>query len=281
MPSMVVVPLKPDNAKNAMATKPTKSSRKAFRGDATHSLPKDMREPYRLWFEFLKTALRDPKISVDRAIYADWGDVEHVDFKSWWDSHWRDLFAVPSKSVAVLHSTEEFQSTVADPSYLVVKVPVPFQAKLRDKELHLAIKNELQSNPKPKPAKLKPRFVITANRSMRRDVLRAMLRFYQLNLAHDRNPEATAVAYYQWAKAWNDKILAKNWKREKTFVPPFLRNFVEAVEAVVSAKSADAKRFARRSTGYDVLRGKVRRYIRQAEKIARNTGRGVFPGKFE
>jgi hypothetical protein len=240
-----------------------------------------MREPYRLWFEFLKTAFGDPNISVDRAIYVDWGDIENADFKTWWEGHWRVLFAVPSKNVAVLHSRDEFDIAVADPGYLVVRVPVSLQAKLRERELQLAIKSELRSNPKPKPAKLKPRFAITANRSMRRDVLRAMLKLYQLNLAYNRNPEAAAVAYYQWARAWNDKIIAKSWKREKTFVPPFLRQFVEAVETINSATTADAKRNARRSTGYDVLRGKVRRYIRQAETIARNTGRGIFPGKFD
>ena len=38
---------------------------KAFSGDGEYVLPARKVEPYRLWFEFLKLALKDPDIKVD------------------------------------------------------------------------------------------------------------------------------------------------------------------------------------------------------------------------
>jgi len=42
-------------------------------GDGTYYLPSRQVEPYRLWFEFLKQAHRDPDIEVDYEHYAEWG----------------------------------------------------------------------------------------------------------------------------------------------------------------------------------------------------------------
>ncbi len=247
--------------------------RKPVGGDETHSLPREKREPYRLWFEFLKTALKDPTVSVDREFYVEWGNVEDTAFNPWWDQHWRDLFAEQIETVAVLHSREEFDASFADPSYLVVRIPLSTRARPRNKELQSAIEDELRSNPRPPP---KSRFVIAAKRSMKLDLLRAMLRLYQFNLKNDRNPEAAAIAYCDWAKRWNESKRA-----QKVFVEPFLLEFVEAAEVLNSATNAHAKKAARRDTEYDEKRGQVRRYIRQAERIAKNVGKGDFPGKFD
>jgi hypothetical protein len=268
---MATIP-KSSGSKIAAPRKQIARPRKPVGGDETHSLPREKREPYRLWFEFLKTALKDPTVSVDRKFYAEWGNVEDTAFNPWWDKHWRDLFAEPIKTVAVLHSREEFDGSLADPNYLVVKIPVSTRARPRNKELQSAIEDELRSSPRPPP---KSRFVIAAKRSMKLDLLRAMLKLYQFSLKNDRNPEAAAIAYCDWAKRWNDSQRA-----QKVFVEPFLLEFVEATEALKSATNAHAKKEKRRNTEYDEKRGQVRRYIRQAERIAKNVGRGDFPGKF-
>jgi hypothetical protein len=57
-------------------------------------LPAQKREPYRLWFEFLKLALKDKTLTVDEDFYKPWGSVTDVDFDAWWASHWQDLFSV-------------------------------------------------------------------------------------------------------------------------------------------------------------------------------------------
>ena len=269
---MTTIPKSP-GSKVAAPRKQIARPRKPVGGDETHSLPREKREPYRLWFEFLKTALGDPEVRVDRSIYAEWGNVEDTAFNPWWDKHWRDLFAEPIKTIAVLHSKEEFDTSLADPNYLVVRIPVSTRARPRNNELQSAIEDELRSSPRPPP---KSRFVIAAKRSMKLDLLRAMLKLYRFFLKNGRNPEAAAIAYCKWADRWNESE-----RTQKVFVEPFLLEFVEAAKALNSATNAHAKKAARRDTEYDEKRGQVRRYIRQADRIAKNVGKGVFPGKFD
>ena len=67
----------------------------AWGGDGRYVLPAKKIEPYRLWFEFLKAALRDPDIEVNKRLYKEWGDVDGQTFNTWWDTGaWRNLFAV-------------------------------------------------------------------------------------------------------------------------------------------------------------------------------------------
>ena len=69
-------------------------SRRRWRGDEEHRLPAQKVEPYRLWFEFLKLASKDPEIQIDKRFYQRWGSVDAADFDDWWSAHWRDLFSV-------------------------------------------------------------------------------------------------------------------------------------------------------------------------------------------
>ena len=72
---------------------PGPGARKRWRGDDEHRLPAQKVEPYRLWFEFLKLASKDPEIQIDKRFYQRWGSVD-ADFDDWWSAHWRDLFSV-------------------------------------------------------------------------------------------------------------------------------------------------------------------------------------------
>lgn len=56
---------------------------------------RSQRQLYRLWFEFLKLAKKEPDLQRDLARSADfyepWGDVENQSFDSWWQQH-KNLF---------------------------------------------------------------------------------------------------------------------------------------------------------------------------------------------
>jgi hypothetical protein len=81
--------------------------------DGRYLLPARKVEPYRLWFEFLKLALKDPDIDVDQQFYADWRDIEGQSFNEWWRGPtWRELFAVDTfaQSVRVLEGDESIRS---------------------------------------------------------------------------------------------------------------------------------------------------------------------------
>lgn len=254
--------------------------RKAFTGDGSGSLPRQMIEPYRLWFEFLKAALSDPKMTVDRSIYKDWGAVQNADFDDWWKDHWQLLFAEPVAGVAVVRSIEECQSALRDDAYAIVKVPLNLPSKVRVAELEKVVKAERKQRTPRKTAHTKALFTITARRALRRDVLRGMLRLYQLHLLHHRDVEKTSVAYFEWATEWNSKVQAKGWNRPPVYVPPQLKTFVEAIRLVHAATKPAEARTIRRDAKYDISRSKIRRYIHRAEKIARNVSRGIFPGEF-
>src|SRR5205807_311268 len=83
-------------------------------------LPTSRAEPYELWFEFLKLALKDPYIRVDKAFYKTWGPYEGIEFVDWWDGHWRELFAV-SVGVRLLASGKGIQRSDSE---LIVSIPL-------------------------------------------------------------------------------------------------------------------------------------------------------------
>jgi hypothetical protein len=61
--------------------------------DGPYVLPGGI-EPYRIWFEWLKLAMRDPTVSVDMGHYNQWGPIEAVSFDEWFEENWRRLFGV-------------------------------------------------------------------------------------------------------------------------------------------------------------------------------------------
>ena len=79
--------------RNVAVGRPAPGARKRWRGDDEHRLPAQKVEPYRLWFEFLKLASKDPEIQIDKRFYQRWGSFD-ADFDDWWSAHWRDLFSV-------------------------------------------------------------------------------------------------------------------------------------------------------------------------------------------
>jgi len=249
-------------------------ARKAFKGDANYLLPREMIEPYRLWFEYLKTALSDPEISVNNALYRAWGDVENTDFRDWWETHWRKLFALPRLSIQAMDTYEDVQLALSDPDYVVVRIPRTIKIKNVRNDLSPILKNARRGKAK----EYRPLFEIDTKRSMRRDILRGMLRLYQLYLENGGEIEKAAEDFLEWAKAWNTKIKDKGWKRDRTFIPVFLPGYVEIVQARREAKASNSPlpNFA----SYDKLRFQTMRYVDKARKVARNVGNGRFPGEY-
>ena len=49
------------------------------------------KENIRIWFEFYKLALNDPKLSKEieksKEYYSHWGDVKNSKFDKWWNDH--------------------------------------------------------------------------------------------------------------------------------------------------------------------------------------------------
>jgi hypothetical protein len=85
-------------------------------------------EPYRIWFEWLKLAMQDPRALVDRDHYEQWGDLGNQTFEKWFEANWRRLFGVyvvkklkrgdkvkdPKKFITIEFSKRGMRSKVAD-----------------------------------------------------------------------------------------------------------------------------------------------------------------------
>lgn len=91
-------------------------------GDGSHKLPAQQVEPYRLWFEFLKLASRDPDVRINGKLYAAWGDYETLTFDQWWSPNWRRLFAVDVGVYEIKPS--DAQSLPASSDNLLVRIPL-------------------------------------------------------------------------------------------------------------------------------------------------------------
>ena len=59
------------------------------------------KEPYRLWFQFLKLALQSKEFKVKKAKYAEWGDVQNVAFDKWWREIGSKLICLGNNGVHV------------------------------------------------------------------------------------------------------------------------------------------------------------------------------------
>jgi hypothetical protein len=256
-------------------------ARKSFERIGSDKLPRRMVEPYRLWFEYLKTALNDPTVAINASIYEGWGDVRNSDFDDWWHDHWRSLFAEPAIDVSAVRSADEAKSVLDDDTYVLVKVPLNSLSKVRTAELEKIVRSQRKQRPQVRRARSQAPFQIKAKRIIRRDVLRGMLRLYQLYLKNNRDLDATAVEYHEWATNWNSTIRSKKWDRPSVYVPPQLAVYVAAIKELAGATTPEQKRAIRKGGDYDTVRPKIKRYILRAQRIARNVGRGIFPGEFE
>jgi len=261
----------------------------AWSGDGRYFLPARKVEPYRLWFEYLKLAMKDSDISIDRDFYRDWGDVENTDFDKWWGgSTWRNLFAIDT-SVRLLETDENLPK--GDPS-LVVRLPLGKDIKdtLRDVQQLLEEHDagvKFEDVPKGRfslSEGFEKGFLKKMNRA------RLMLRLYGGWLDHrekdvKERTQLAATDVYDWATAWNNKIRERKWKRELTFIPEcftyYVENGLRGTPIRMPENASDkVQRMYVAAADPENARRQVQRYIQKARKIAENVGRGDFPGKY-
>ncbi len=253
-------------------------SQRQFAGDSSFRLPKGTIEPYRLWFEYLKVADRHPNIEVDRSLYGNWGAIEGVAFDDWWSKHWRELFATQAET-AVIATADDFSAARSDPRFVVLRVSLSGTKKQRTKDIEDALAGRKMPEGMSRVSSTQPAFVLSIKRSMNLKTLRGMLKYIQLYETNDWDLENASVAYFKWAKTWNDNVRTKKWKRPLVYVPPFLPRFVEEIAERRATKKVGPKKLNNTEI-YDTYRNQARRFIRRGEKILKNVAGGKFPGSF-
>ena len=266
-------------------------SRRRWRGDDEHRLPAQKVEPYRLWFEFLKLASKDPKIQIDKPFYQRWGSIEAADFDDWWTTNWRDLFSVDI-GVRVCEPGEHFDQR--SDRELLVRIPL-YQDKsrtlaqiaevldqhgagerladMRQGQFHLSV-----GVADGHPVHPSTRFLRNLSKVK---LLMHLYRFWLegQGLGERQRLEQTAKRYLAWADGWNRKVRERKWKRPLIEIPYALTEYVAYLQ-----KRGDRRRVLLRDlniTDAPNHRRQIARYIRKARRLAENFGRGEFPGNYE
>ena len=114
-------------------------------------------QPYRIWYQYLQTALKDKKFSnkVDKNYYKDWhlNLVKKLTFNQWIKTH-EHLFVQSDKSEIKLFENKR------TPNTLLVEIPVSFNVQRIQKEIGKAVKGKVAKT------QTNQRFKIQTNRPL-------------------------------------------------------------------------------------------------------------------
>ena len=268
---------------------------KAWSGDGEYVLPARKVEPYRLWFEFLKLALKDPDIKVDKRIYKTWGDVENLSFDKWWSANWRNLFAVET-GIRLMERDESLGNTT---SSVAIKVPLSLDPNTALQEVRELLHEQGIGN-RDAP-RVRGKFALSEGSKQgfekRMVTARLMLRLYGYWIEHEKlnrrkRVNKTISDYHDWVMGWEDKISDKprgyrgGWR-------PYMTDAIELyVDWLRSDKTETQASFGLGDFDTETLSGDIEgsnaemarrlcvRYIRKARRIAENVAKGEFPGKY-
>jgi hypothetical protein len=241
-------------------------------GEGKFFLPARRIEPYRLWFEFLKAAHRDPDISVDEEYYADWGNYKEQTFNQWWTKEkFLELFAVDTE-VRVLNSDEAVKNNC---TCITIRLPLSRDPKETLKD----VKELLEQHGATELMRDAPQGKFSLTKGFESGlfktfgITRYVLRIYNAWLDYPDLPEQqrllkTAETVIDWTnkrKADLDRRVTKDKNYPYSHAP--VEAFVKDVRAGGSG-GAD---------GYN--KRVLTRYLNTAKKHARGAAIGQFPGK--
>jgi hypothetical protein len=245
-------------------------ARKAFSSDYVDALPKGRKEPYRLWFEYLKLSQKLIPKEVNYDHYTEWSVQSDTVFDEWFERNWRDLFAIPA-NVVLIQNQDDYRAAKEDSDCIVVRISRQGTTTQKIADLRKLLdasfgKKQIKNNAKPK-------FEITAKRNVHYPSLRHKLRFLEM-FQEKKTIEATTLHYLEWAISWNTKVGAQSSR--KTSIPKSISRFGKALQE----HQEELKRMgrAKKTPEYNAARSDMVRFLKSAQKIMRSTAAGRFPG---
>ena len=243
---------------------------KKWSGDGTYYLPARQVEPYRLWFEFLKQAHRDPEIDVDYNHYKEWGEFYAQEFGEWWSgATWRLLFAVDA-GVRVLDHGE---IPPTDEHALLIRLPLNKEPKQTLKDIEQLLE---QHEAGTKLGKISQGKFALSDRYEQAFLkylpnVRVMLRCYSywldnVELHNRERTSKTAVDFYTWAKSRDNLIIERKYKYSRPLIPFAVAEYAKQILANEKPDEDQKRAF--------------KRYLQKARNLAKNASIGTFPGKY-
>ena len=212
-------------------------------------------QPYRIWFEYLQTALNDKNFSnkVNKNYYKDWhlNLVKKQKFNQWIKTH-EHLFTQSDNSQIKLYEGKR------TPNTLLVEIPVSFNVQKIQRDIGKAVKGKVAKT------QTHQRFKIQTNRPLQTAPLDYFLWAYEFKQS----------GKYKLKEVWhkvNEKVIdrqKKVAKRVEKFKKTGKGIRQRALTSGNEVKSEKSK---------DVL---ISRNILKARNILTNVCKGVFPGEY-
>ncbi len=211
------------------------------------------RSVYYWWFEYLRrhdgyalTCKRGGKGKFSK-LFADFGDVHAGDFKTWWttDNRGAELFAEP-KSVRELQlvKLDDLQGIAADPTVAYVQVPLNLPKRFLKQEFAKLLLKHHQGKRGVRHARSsKARYPVLGQPNM--PALRITLQVYDLRKAEPN------------LKLWQIGERLRLFQMEQ-----------------LPAAGDTALTIANKR---NIMAATVSRYLRKAEAMIENVGKGIFP----
>ena len=206
-------------------------------------------QPYRVWFDYLKTCLLDEKLKkkVDKEYYKSWNlsEIKNSTFNKWFKTH-SGLFT--SKG------TIKIVSKVSNPQAITIEIPTNFKIKEIQREIPKLLKDKVN--------KSTSRFILT----------------------HQRKNIKT-IALDSFLIAW--KFRQKNKDKRLEDIWELTNNKIDERQSKVKSLLQKGKLRRRKlqgiGSGIKSFKNKsviISRNILKASKILENVCKGNFPGEY-
>ena len=206
-------------------------------------------QPYRVWFDYLKTCLLDEKLNkkIDKEYYKSWNlsEIKNSTFNKWFKTH-SGLFT--SKG------TIKIVSKVSNPQAITIEIPTNFKIKEIQREIPKLLKDKVN--------KSTSRFILT----------------------HQRKNIKT-IALDSFLIAW--KFRQKNKDKRLEDIWELTNNKIDERQSKVKTLLQKGKLKRRKlqgiGSGIKSFKNKsviISRNILKASKILENVCKGNFPGEY-
>ena len=203
------------------------------------------RQPYRIWFDYLKTCLNDESLSkkVDRKFYKDWHltSVKTQKFDTWYKTH-EHLFTDITTTMKISSGTKSSNS-------ILLEIPINYSITKVQREVGKVLENRLN--------KRLSKFSITSNRALILPPLDYFL--YAWKLRHS-NKEI------KLAELWT--LVQEHIQKRQGKVSKLVKNRKLRSRALQSGDSNERKAIL------------ISRNINKAQKILENVCKGIFTGNY-
>ena len=206
-------------------------------------------QPYRVWFDYLKTCLLDEKLNkkIDKEYYKSWNlsEIKNSTFNKWFKTH---------SSLFTSKGTIKIVSKVSNPQAITIEIPTNFKIKEIQREIPKLLKDKVN--------KSTSRFILT----------------------HQRKNIKT-IALDGFLIAWKFRQKNKDKRLEDIWV--LTNNTIDERQSKVKTLLQKGKLRRRKlqgiGSGIKSFKNKsviISRNILKASKILENVCNGDFPGEY-